>query len=178
MEVATKSASLLLASRDERLARAPEVGRQPNGLDGRRRLAGQVGEQALVGGAECLVRAARAKCQVPHGLALIDDRQADQRAGAGRVDRPQACCGLDFLLARPGAFLTLELDGDVRRTHRVGDALDECRQHRLRIERGLQPLTEPAERAVRVVPIPEHEPVHPALEPVMKRERDDSHSAS
>ena len=154
MEVSTKSASLLLASRDERLARAPEVGRQPNGFDGRRRLPGQVGEQPLVGGAERLGRAARAKCQVPHGPALIDDRQADQDAGAGRVDRSPACCGLDLVLARPGAFLALDLYRNVRRTHRVGDALDECRQHRLRIERGLEPLTEPPERAVRVIPIP------------------------
>ena len=96
VEVSTKSASLLLASRDERLARAPEVGRQANRLDGRRRLPGQVGEQPLVGGAERLARAARAECQVPHGPAAIDDRQADQRAGAGRVDRPPACRASTF----------------------------------------------------------------------------------
>ena len=101
VEVPAEPAAFLLASGHERLARAPQVGRQANRLDRRRRLPGQVGEQPLVGRAERLAVAARTQCQVTDGPAAIDDRQADEVAGTRRVDRALARRGLD--LGPPGA---------------------------------------------------------------------------
>ena len=88
MQVATQAAALLLARRDEPLARALQILGQllrlPGLLCGIERDAGllrQIVQQPAVEQGEGLARPARRQDQLSDSLALVDQRQPDRRVG-------------------------------------------------------------------------------------------------
>ncbi len=92
MEISAQAAALLLAGRHQPLAGTLQVLGQPLGLPGLLRgeerhagLPGQVVQQAPIKGRERFVRAARGQEQLADRLALVGQRQVNQRVGRRRA---------------------------------------------------------------------------------------------
>jgi hypothetical protein len=121
VQVAPEAAALLLTGRHQPLARALEVGREPQGLvgeadgvGGHTDLVREVLEQPPVRGREALVAGARSEHQPTDRLTPVDERQVKRVSRGGPRDRS----GFE-------RALSLELDLGVRELqrllHRSGD---------------------------------------------------------
>jgi hypothetical protein len=76
MKVALHAAALLLARRDQSLARVLEIGSHTHSVRGHTCLTCQILQQASIGSTESLAWCARREYQLTYGRALVHERHA------------------------------------------------------------------------------------------------------
>jgi hypothetical protein len=150
VQVAAKTAALLLAGRDQPLAGALQVGGEPDRGDGDPGLPGQVGEQPPVGSGERRLTRSHPEHQRTDGCAVVHQRQ---RLGRG-----------DRLTGRHRRGVVREPHGHVRQPQPLPHRRDDRRQHRLGRQRALQPLAELGQRGVRLAAPAVEQPVDRPLQ--------------
>ena len=150
VQVAADPATLLLAQLDQPAARSLQLLGEPDGVNGRRDLRSEVGDQAAVGLAQ-LLAGPRCEPKLSDGQALMHERE-----------RSGTVSGVPYTAATLVA--AAERDRDVGQPKRLADRLDRGGQHGIGAQRALEPAAESGERDVRVVPLAVHqlvdEPLH------------------
>jgi hypothetical protein len=155
VQVAAQPTALLLARRDEPLARALDLDRERDGAGGGARAVGEVLEQLSVGVGQRLAVGSRADQQRADAVARVDEREAERDPGVRlAVDRGR-------FAGRVG-----QVDRDVRQPQLVADRLDHHRQHARRRHRLAQPPPERGDRRVRLVAPAVQQSAHGALDAV------------
>ncbi len=155
MQVATQAAAFFLARRHKALPCALEVGGQAHCMNCHLCLPGKVLQQAMVCRGKRLACAARRKVQLPHELALVDQRQAEHIITA---------YGTTYGRSNRELVVLLQRYGNVRQLEGLGDGLHDRLEHGIRRERCFQALAKSREHGVRVVAFTVHQPIHAALE--------------
>ncbi len=155
MQIATEPAALLLTRRDQSFPGTLNLSGQADSVSGGANLPGQVFQEPAVGAREGVAGGAGRERELSHRLCLVDEWQVEE------VRARSAICG-----GNAQRLALAQRDGDVWQLQRLGDGLDDRRQHRFRRQRCLQPSAEAGDDSVGIVTIPVDEAVDEPLHPV------------
>ena len=142
MEVAAQASAFVLHRRDELLADALQLVREPGRTGCCRGLPDDVGEEPLVGRPQSGRGARLREEQAAHGLAAVRDGERPDAVGAAPVLD-------DEQLAGP----LLDLDPDVGQPERGAEGRGHLKQLFVRRGRVLQPTREGGDHGIRVIPL-------------------------